>query len=77
MGCTQLLTCVDPPALPAQPLPVEQTGASEINADPGAAETFQRFAIETFSGIRVAQQGARPGFDAQRPVRPARTRRLG
>ena len=42
----QLLARVDPPALAAQPLAVEQARAGELHAHAGAAEALDRLAVE-------------------------------
>ena len=46
MRGAELLARVDPALLAAQPLPVEQTGASELGVDPGALEPLDRLAVE-------------------------------
>ena len=56
MRGAQLLACVDPALLAAQPLPVEQTGAGELDADPGALEPLDRLAVERVGAVALAQQ---------------------
>ena len=76
MARAQLLARVDPAALAAQPLAVEQVGAGELEAHAGAAKPLDRLAVEALGGLAVAEQRARAGLDAQRPVGAAGACRL-
>src|SRR2546423_130992 len=72
----QLLAGIQAPFPAAQPFAVEEVGASELRADPGAGEPLDRLAVEVLGGLVVAEQGARAGLDAQRPVGARGARRL-
>ena len=56
VGDAKLCARVDAAALPAEPFAVQQVRAGEICSDTGAAETLDRLAVETFSGVAVIQQ---------------------
>src|SRR3954447_26149450 len=73
----QLLAGVDPAALAAQPLAVEEMGARQINAEARALEALDRLPVEAVDGIAAAEQCARPGVDPQRPLGAAGPRPLG
>jgi hypothetical protein len=76
MGSTQLLSSVNPTALAAQPLPVEQMGAGEVGADASAGKPFDRLPVPALSDLAFAQQRARARLDSQRPVRATGARPL-
>jgi hypothetical protein len=65
----QLLAGVQPPALAAQPLAVEQMRAGELHAHAGAPEPLDRLAVKV---LAVGQQRARARLDPQRPLSAAR-----
>src|SRR6266702_8913633 len=71
MRGTQLLAGVDTPVLPAQPLPVQEVGAAEFHAQPGAGEPAERLAVQSLGRLVIADQRSRAGLDAERPVTPA------
>src|SRR5262245_10561401 len=70
----QLLARVHPPLLAAQPLAVEQPGAGEVDPAATAREPLDRLAVELLGGVAFAEQRARAGLDAERPVGAARPR---
>ena len=65
----QLLAGVDALTGPPQPFAVEQVGAGELDADPGAAEPLDRLAVAARRRRRLADQRVRAGEHAERPVR--------
>jgi hypothetical protein len=72
----KLLAGVDPAALAAQPLAVEEMGAGELRTQPGTAQPLDRLAVQRVGGGAVAYQ--RPGarLDAKREVGAGRLGRL-
>ena len=64
----QLLARIDAPALTAQPLPVEQARACELDADARAGEAIDRLAVQALGGVSLAREGAHAGADSQRPI---------
>ena len=67
-GDAQLLARVDPPALAAQPLAVEQMRAGELHAQARAPEALDRLAVAALGGVPLAGERADAGLDPQRPV---------
>jgi hypothetical protein len=55
VGDAQLLPHIEPQALPAQPLAVEEMRASELRAHADAPEPLDRFAVEVIGGLVLAQ----------------------
>ena len=55
---SQLLPCVAPPPLAAQPLAKQKVGPGEIGTKSGAAEPVDRLAVEPFGSLALAQDGA-------------------
>ena len=51
----QVFACVDPPALAAQPLPVEQVRSRQRHREAGAFESGDRLAVERISGVTDTQ----------------------
>ena len=76
VGAPQLLARIHPSVLAAQPLAVEQVGASELEADAGAAKPLDRLTVEVLGGLAVAEQRSGARLDAQRPVGAAGACRL-
>ena len=68
VGGAELRARVDPPVLAAQPLAVEQVRAGELRAQPRAAQPLDRLAVQALGALALAQQRARAGPDAERPV---------
>jgi hypothetical protein len=66
VGDAQLAAGVQPAVHPSQPLAVDEVGAGELGADPGPAQMVDGFAEGPFGAV-ARQQGARAGFDAERP----------
>src|SRR5215207_1318982 len=64
----QLLARIDAPSLTAQPLPVEQARACELDADARVAEVIDRLAVQALGGISLTCEGAHAGTDSQRPI---------
>jgi hypothetical protein len=64
----QLLARVAAAALPAQPFPVQQMGAGELDTHPGPAQVGERLAVEALGFLALAQQRLRPGPQPERPV---------
>src|SRR4051812_27340194 len=58
LGGAQLLACIHAPFLAAQPFAVEEVGARELRADPGASQPLDRLPVEALGGVVVAQQRA-------------------
>ena len=56
VGGAQLLARVDAPVLAPQPFAVEQVGAGELDADPGALEPLDRLAVERVGLLALAHQ---------------------
>jgi hypothetical protein len=52
---TQLLARVNPAALTAQPLSIEQMRPGDLNADAGTAQAVDRLAVEEIGGITRVQ----------------------
>src|SRR6266568_8041533 len=67
----QLLAGIDPPVLPAQPLPVEEVGAGERHPDAGAGEAVDPLAVLALGGLALAEQRPRARLDPERPVAAA------
>ena len=76
VGGAQLLARVHAPVLAPEPFAVEQTGAGELDADPGALEPLDRLAVERLGGVALAHQRPRAGQDAERPIRARGARAL-
>ena len=55
MGDVKLCPRVDPGALPAQPLSVQQVRAGEVGADAGTAKPLDRLAVPALGGVALAQ----------------------
>ena len=72
----QLLARVHAPVLAAQPLAVQEVGAGAVDDDAAPAEPLDRLAVEGVGVLVLAQQRARPGLDAERPVRARDARSL-
>ena len=68
----QLLARLAPPALPAQPLAVQEVRARERDPDAGAAEPLDRLAVEALGLFALAHERPRARLHAERPVGPAR-----
>jgi hypothetical protein len=56
VGGVQLPTGVGSPVLPAQPFPVQQVGAGEMNGHARAGQPLDRLAVEPLGSLAVAQQ---------------------
>src|SRR4051812_18030086 len=67
VGGAQLFARLDAPAFAPQPLAVEQMGAREVGPDPGAAEPFERLAIQAVCRLALAQQRAATRLRSERP----------
>ena len=65
---TELLAGVDAAALAPQPLAVDELRAAERHADAGAAEPFDRLAVEPLGGVPVTEHRSRAGVEPERPV---------
>src|SRR5262249_41555705 len=52
----QLMTCVHAATLASEPLAVEQTGPGELDANPGALQPLDRFAVERVRVLPSAHQ---------------------
>jgi hypothetical protein len=76
VGGPQALARVQPPALTAQPLAVQQAGAGQIGAELGAAKPVDRFSVQTLGGLVFAQQRPAAGLDAEGEIVAAGLRRL-
>jgi hypothetical protein len=59
---------VHSPLLAAQPLAVEQSRASELGPQAGAAEVIERLLVEALGGLALAHQRAGAGADPHSPV---------
>src|SRR3954447_26426702 len=68
MRGAQLHARLDPPALPAQPLAVQEVRSRERYRDTGAAEPLDRLTVEALSLLALAHERPRARRDAQRPV---------
>ena len=68
MRGAELLAGVDAAVLAAQPLAVDQQRAAVRDADAGAGEALERLAVEPLGRLALAQQRARTGEEAERPV---------
>jgi hypothetical protein len=55
MGGTQPFTCVEPPALPAEPLAVDEMGAGELDADTASRKPLDGVLIEIVGILTVGQ----------------------
>ncbi|MGI8449023.1 MAG: hypothetical protein ACR2MP_17955 [Streptosporangiaceae bacterium] len=75
MGRAELLTSVVAPALAAEPLAVEQLGASEFDADAGAAEPTDCVAVVRLGVLVFADQCPRTFLEPECPVGAARADR--
>src|SRR4051794_2013375 len=64
----QLLARIDAPSLTAQPLPIEQARACELDSDARAGEAIDRLAVQALGGISLTCEGAHAGADSQRPI---------
>ena len=64
----QLVAGVEAAPLAAQPLAVEQVGPRELHAHAGAPQPLDRLLVEAIGGVAVAEQRARAGLDAERPI---------
>src|SRR5829696_5995043 len=64
----QLLARIDAPSLTAQPLPIEQARACELDSDARAGEAIDRLAVQAVGGISLVCEGAHAGADSQRPI---------
>ena len=73
----ELLAGILAPTLAAQPLPVEQMRARELGPESRVPEAVDGLAVRTLGGLALAQQCARPGVDAERPIGVAGLRLLG
>jgi hypothetical protein len=73
----QVLPSLDTAALAAQPLAIHQLRSRQVDAPARATEAVDRIAVEALGVLALAREGERARFDAQRPVGPARPRRLG
>ena len=58
MGDVKLRPRVDPAALSAQPLSIQQVRACEIGADAGTPKPLDRLAVTALGGVTLAQQRA-------------------
>jgi hypothetical protein len=58
VGGAQLLACVEPTVLAAQPLAEQQVGAGEIRAEPGAAEPLDSLPVQILGGLALGEQRA-------------------
>src|SRR5580658_2269640 len=67
----ELIAGVAPAPLAAQPLAVQEAGASQIHPQASAAEAVDRLAVVALGGVPVADQRPRAGLGTQRPVGPA------
>jgi NADP-dependent 3-hydroxy acid dehydrogenase YdfG len=70
----ELLAGVDPAVLAAQPLPVEQVRAGQIDAGARPAQVPDRRLVQVLGRLAVAQQRQRARPDAVRPVGARRPR---
>ena len=68
VGRAQLCARVDAAILAAQPLPVEEMRACEVGPEPRAPQAVDGLAVQALGGLALAQQRARPGVEAERPV---------
>src|ERR687898_1034437 len=64
----QLLARIDTSPLTAQPLPVEQARACELDADARVGEAIDRFAVQALGGISLTCEGPDAGADSERPI---------
>ena len=64
----QLLARVVAAALPAQPFPVQQMGAGQVDAEPGPGEAGDRLAVQALGQLTVTHKCARSRLDAERPL---------
>src|SRR4051794_22211690 len=67
----QLDARIDAAAFTAQPLAVDQSGASEVHAAPGAREPFDRLPVQALGHLARGQECARSGLEPQGPVAAA------
>ena len=58
MGRAQLLACLAAAALAAQPFPVQQMGAGQVDAEPGLAEAGDRLTVPALGCLALADQRA-------------------
>ena len=65
----QLLARVEPPALAAQPLAVEQMRTGQVDLDPGAPQALHGLAIRALGDLAVAQQRPRQRVADRAPSR--------
>jgi hypothetical protein len=54
-----------------QPFAVEQVGSRELYAHAGALQPLDRLLVAALGGVAIAEQCARAGLDAERPIAAA------
>lgn len=68
VGGPELLTRVDAPVLATQPFAVKEPRPGEVNHATAVLEPLDRLLVERLRMTSLAQQGARAGLDAERPI---------
>ena len=74
VGGSELLARVDAAVLATQPFAVEEPGAGEVDHATAGREPLDGLAVEGLRSRSLAEQRARAGLDAERPVGAARLR---
>ena len=67
MGHAQLIARLAAAALPAQPLPVQQMSAGQLDADAGPAQPLDGLPVQALGLLSLAQQRLRARLDPQSP----------
>src|SRR3954471_8273077 len=74
VGRSELLPSVHSPVLAPQPFAVQEPGAAEVDDATSARQPVDGLPVERLGGSSVAEQRARAGLDAERPIGAARLR---
>src|SRR6266849_2160490 len=76
MGCSELLPRVYAPILAPEPFAVDEVRAGKLDADPGACEPLDRFAVERLGCVASVNEGLCACQHPEGPVRARRARAL-